>query len=155
MELHRKVLTKVYLNINGKISACQLFHCCRLSVKPVQEGPRCKWSHIDYIQHLMNKTCHCHVCLCLCSSVWGNSFPCYLQCKKKISKVKVKWSEVTFSQVWWTILGIRALQLTHPKCTHTAVNTHTHTVNTHPEQWAAIHDAAPGEQLGPWYQLST
>ncbi len=23
---------------------------------------------------------------------------------------------------------------THPKCTHTAVNTHTHTVNTHPEQ---------------------
>uniref|UniRef100_A0A672QCH1 Coiled-coil domain containing 141 n=1 Tax=Sinocyclocheilus grahami TaxID=75366 RepID=A0A672QCH1_SINGR len=37
---------------------------------------------------------------------------------------------------------------THPKCTHTAVNTHTHTVNTHPEQWAAIYAAAPGEQLG-------
>ncbi len=34
------------------------------------------------------------------------------------------------------------------KCTHTAVNTHTHTVNTHPEQWAAIYVAAPGEQLG-------
>lgn len=32
MELHRKVLTKVYLNINGNISARQLFHCCRLSV---------------------------------------------------------------------------------------------------------------------------
>ncbi len=31
------------------------------------------------------------------------------------------------------------------KCTHTAVNTHT--VNTHPEQWAA-NAAAPGEQLG-------
>ncbi len=31
--------------------------------------------------------------------------------------------------------------LTHPKCTHTAVN-------THPEQWAAIYAAAPGEQLG-------
>ncbi len=30
--------------------------------------------------------------------------------------------------------------------THTAVNTHT--VNTHPEQWAAIYAAAPGEQLG-------
>ncbi len=28
--------------------------------------------------------------------------------------------------------------------THTAVNT----VNTHPEQWAAIYAAAPGEQLG-------
>ncbi len=24
------------------------------------------------------------------------------------------------------------------KCTHTVVNTHTHTVNTHPKQWAAI-----------------
>ncbi len=30
---------------------------------------------------------------------------------------------------------------THPKCTHTAVN-------THPEQWAAIYAAAPGDQLG-------
>ncbi len=29
---------------------------------------------------------------------------------------------------------------------HTAVNTHT--LNTHPEQWAAIYAAAPGEQLG-------
>ncbi len=25
---------------------------------------------------------------------------------------------------------------------------HTHTMNTHSEQWAAIHAAAPGEQLG-------
>ncbi len=31
------------------------------------------------------------------------------------------------------------------KCTHTAVNTHT--VNTHPEQWAA-NAVAPREQLG-------
>ncbi len=31
------------------------------------------------------------------------------------------------------------------------VHTHTHTaVNTHPEQWAAIYAAAPGEQLGFW-----
>ncbi len=37
-----------------------------------------------------------------------------------------KWqSEVTYSQVWWPILGISALHLSHPKCTHTAVNTHT------------------------------
>ncbi len=28
------------------------------------------------------------------------------------------------------------------------MNTHTHTVNTHPEQWAAIYAAAPEEQLG-------
>ncbi len=34
-------------------------------------------------------------------------------------------SEVTYDQVWWPILGICALHLTHPKCTHTAVNTHT------------------------------
>ncbi len=57
-------------------------------------------------------------------------------------------SDMTYSQVWWPILGIRALHLTHPKCTHTAVNTHTHTVNTHPKQWVAIYAAAPGEQLG-------
>ncbi len=37
------------------------------------------------------------------------------------------------------------------KCTHTAVRsdrTDTHTVNTHPEQWAAIYAVAPGEHLG-------
>ncbi len=28
-------------------------------------------------------------------------------------------SEVTCGQVWWPILGICALHLTHPKCTHT------------------------------------
>ncbi len=32
---------------------------------------------------------------------------------------------------------------THPKCKHTAVN-------THPEQWAAINAAALREQLGGW-----
>ncbi len=33
-------------------------------------------------------------------------------------------SDVTYDEVWWPILGICALHLTHPKCTHTAVNTH-------------------------------
>ncbi len=58
--------------------------------------------------------------------------------------------EVTYGQVWWPILGICALHLTHPKCTHTAVNTHTPWTHTRssPEQWAAIYAAAPGEQLG-------
>ncbi len=37
----------------------------------------------------------------------------------------MKWSEVTWSEVWWPILGICALHLTHPKCTHISVNTHT------------------------------
>ncbi len=40
-------------------------------------------------------------------------------------------SDVTYNQVWWPILGICSLHLTHPKCTHTAVNTHTHTPWTH------------------------
>ncbi len=44
-------------------------------------------------------------------------------------------------RVWWPILGICALHLTHPKCTQTAVN-------KHPEQWAAIYAVAPREQLG-------
>ncbi len=50
-------------------------------------------------------------------------------------------SDVTYCQVWWPILRICTLQLTHPKCTHTAVN-------THPEQWAAIYAVVPREQLG-------
>ncbi len=50
-------------------------------------------------------------------------------------------SDVTYGQVWLPILGIHALHLIHPKCTDTAVS-------THPEQWAAIYAAAPGEQLG-------
>ncbi len=33
----------------------------------------------------------------------------------------------------------------HKKHTHSSE--HTHTVNTHPEQWAAIYAAVPGEQL--------
>ncbi len=31
---------------------------------------------------------------------------------------------------------------------HTHSSEHTHTVNTHPEQWAAIYAAVPGEKLG-------
>ncbi len=40
-------------------------------------------------------------------------------------------SDVTYCQEWWPILGICALHFSHPKCTHTAVNTHTHTPWTH------------------------
>ncbi len=36
----------------------------------------------------------------------------------------------------------------NPSKVYTHSSEHTHTVNTHPEQWAAIHAAAPGEQLG-------
>ncbi len=53
--------------------------------------------------------------------------------------------DVTYDQVWWPILGICALCLTHSKYTHSSE--HRHTVNTHPEQWAAIYAVASGEQL--------
>ncbi len=36
----------------------------------------------------------------------------------------------------------------NPSKVHTHSSEHTHTMNTHPEQWAAIYAAAPGEQLG-------
>ncbi len=36
----------------------------------------------------------------------------------------------------------------NPSKVHTHSSEHTHTVNTHPEQWAAIYAAAHGEQLG-------
>ncbi len=52
-----------------------------------------------------------------------------------------------YGQVWWPILWICALHLTHPSA-HTHSSEHTHTVNTHPEQWAAVYAAAPGVQLG-------
>ncbi len=55
--------------------------------------------------------------------------------------------EVTCGQVWWPILGIRALHFTHPSA-HTHSSEHAHTVNTHPEPWAAIYAATLGELLG-------
>ncbi len=36
----------------------------------------------------------------------------------------------------------------NPSKVHTHSSEHTHTMNTHPEQRAAIYAAAPGEQLG-------
>ncbi len=44
----------------------------------------------------------------------------------------MKWSEATCGQIWWPILGICALHLTHPNAhtqqwTHTHTHTHTHT----------------------------
>ncbi len=86
-----------------------------------------------------------------CKSLWikasakcVNYKDLHITCRQKIYIYR----EVTYCQVCWPILKICALHLTYPKCTHTAVNTHTHTVNTHSEQWAAIYAAAPGEQLG-------
>ncbi len=62
---------------------------------------------------------------------------------------------ITFGKETWrvasmvTILRICALHLTQvPHTQQWVVNKHHHTMNTHPEQWAAIYAAAPGEQLG-------
>ncbi len=54
-------------------------------------------------------------------------------------------SDVTYGQVWWPILGICAF---NPSKVHTHSSEHTHTVNKHPEQWAAIYVAAPGSSWG-------
>ncbi len=43
---------------------------------------------------------------------------------------KWRWCDVTYSQSWWPILGICALLLTHPRCTHTQQWTHTHREHT-------------------------
>ncbi len=57
----------------------------------------------------------------------------------------------------WKWRDIRPSMVTHtrnlcsafiPSKVHTHSSEYTHTVNTHPEQWAAIYAAAPGEQLG-------
>ncbi len=56
--------------------------------------------------------------------------------------------DVTCGQVWWPILGICALHLTHPSAT-TNTHTHTHTPRTHTRSSGhAFYTAAPGEQLG-------
>ncbi len=66
----------------------------------------------------------------------------YLYCSLLINVMHLCWihfnfffkseseSDVTYDQVWWPILGICALHLTHPKWTHTAVNRHTHRTHT-------------------------
>ncbi len=56
-------------------------------------------------------------------------------------------NNVMYCQVWWPILEISPLHLTHPSAHTQQWVVNTHTVNTHPEQWAAI-APAPGEQLG-------
>ncbi len=52
-----------------------------------------------------------------------------------------------YCQVWWPILEIGPLHLTHPSAHTQQWVVNTHTVNMHPDQWAAI-APAPGEQLG-------
>ncbi len=79
---------------------------------------------------------------------WGKAI---IALKKKrvgftVYNAFLKWCDIRPNMVTHTLNSCSAFNPS--KCTHTAVNTHTHTVNTHPEQWAAFYAAAPGEQLG-------
>ncbi len=58
---------------------------------------------------------------------------------------KWKWRDIRPSMVNHTRNLCSAF---NPSKVQTHSSEHTHTVNTHPEQWAAIYAAAPGEQLG-------
>ncbi len=62
-----------------------------------------------------------------------------------MSKVNESESDMTWSSMVNPYSELSALHLSHPKCTHSSE--HTHTVNTHSEQWAANAEA-PGEQFG-------
>ncbi len=46
------------------------------------------------------------------------------------------WCDMTYDQVWWLILGICALHLTPPQCTHTQW---THTRSSEHTQWTHTH----------------
>ncbi len=70
----------------------------------------------------------------------------------KVKKWKRKWCDIRPNMVTHTRNLCSAI---NPSKVHTHSSEHTHTVNTHtpwththPEQWAAIYAAAPGEQLG-------
>ncbi len=140
----------VNLTIQAKLCFKNDPHCWRDLIASTP------WAHVNYFIPLIGKTFRhnffisdrCRylylkplltdsdigpIALCIPTSLYTGS--CYMTVK--------------YSQVWWPILRIFALHITHPKCTHTHTHTavNTHTVNTHPEQWAAIYAAVPGEQL--------
>ncbi len=72
----------------------------------------------------------------------------------KMTKLCYSCNGVNHHSLWkWKWSDIRPSMVTHTRNLCSAINpskvhTHTHTVNTHPEQWAAIYAVAPGEQLG-------
>ncbi len=77
---------------------------------------------------------------------------CFLD--KLLSIYSESESNMTYGQVWWPILGIRALHLPiqgacTQQSTHTHTHTHTHTVNTNLEQWALEGDTRVDSQTSP------
>ncbi len=66
------------------------------------------------------------------------------QYKSLFQDYKGKWSDIRPSMVTHTLNSCSAF---NPSKVHTQSSEHTHTLNTHPERWAAFYAAAPGEQL--------
>ncbi len=71
-------------------------------------------------------------------------------------KISALTHAINFFSWKWKWRDIRPSMVTHtrnlcsafdPSKVHTHSSEHTNTVNTHPEQWAAIYAAAPGEQF--------
>ncbi len=93
------------------------------------------WSRVDYCDVLSDVWTLILTAPIHCRGPTGEQvMQCYISPN---TMKKVKW-HVTCDQVWWPTLRIRALHLTHPKCTHTHTHTHTHSsehthsaVNTH------------------------
>ncbi len=79
-------------------------------------------------------TTQCTVCLLLYRETILAGCEYIVRCALKqtlvsylfFDKLKWKWKvKVTYGKVWWPILGICALHLTHPKCTNTHSSEHT------------------------------
>ncbi len=79
--------------------------------------------------------------------MWWVLYPQLKRSNKIKPNINNNNNNVMYCQVWWPILEICAMHLTHPSAHTQQWVVNTHTVNTHPEQWAAI-APAPGEQLG-------
>ncbi len=95
------------------------------------------WSHVDYL---------CIIVMFL-SAVWTLILTAPIHCRgsNMFWWRKWKWRDIRPSMVTHTRNLCSAF---NPSIVHTHSSEHTHTVNTHPEQWVAIYAAAPGEQLG-------
>ncbi len=105
--------------------------------------------------------CPCVCCVCGSRDTSGYFSTIYIYSPWppndfEVRKMWMYWASIFESEKWmWR--DIRPSMVTHtrnlcsainPSKVHTHSSEHTHTMNTHPEQWAAIYAAAPGEQLG-------
>ncbi len=108
----------------------------------------CIWLHCEYLQHFsvfgrivrifsvflcfvvlwVFTACfclHCKYVVKLMKMFSGGVFLSCIAMSSRLSVLVIWKHDWTYDQVWWPTLGICALHLSHPKCTHTAVNTHT------------------------------